>query len=156
MLFARDPAAYQAWLAQQADPSRAVDAVTGVRLASPEGRRAAEIGAWRPPENDAVLARQEADRQAAARLAARQARRTAMGWPAAWGDEMPKPWQINPAVWDSIGKTGRDLTLGFAEAEGWQGADFERLLNAARPQGIRPQQVAVQYAAPRAVRGPWG
>lgn len=60
-----------------------------------------------------------------------------------------KPWQVNPAVWDSMGDTGRQLSLGFLEKAGWDPNDYQRQINATRPMGQAPRSVQTQYAQPR-------
>ncbi len=51
---------------------------------------------------------------------------------------IPLPYQINPAVWDSLGPVGQQLALSAAEAAGWDKNEYLRQINAARPQGTAP------------------
>ena len=59
------------------------------------------------------------------------------------------PWQVNPMVWDSLGSTGQQLSLGFLEKAGWDPNDWVRQLNQSRPIGQAPRSVQTQYAQPR-------
>lgn len=62
---------------------------------------------------------------------------------------VPLPYQINPAVWDSMGSVGQALTLAAAEAAGWDKNEYERQINAARPQGTAPPTSSTTFAGPR-------
>jgi hypothetical protein len=85
-----------------------------------------------------------------------------------WGDEMryqgpqpsgggqpstlpqvPLPHQVNPAVWDSLSRTGRGLALGAAGAGGWDTQDYEDTINQTRPRGYARQASQYGYRAPR-------
>lgn len=76
-------------------------------------------------------------------------------WP--WGKQptapmerrVQNPWQINPLVWDSLGKTGQELSLSFAEDDGWDANDYQRQIDATRPIGQAPRSVQTQYQQPR-------
>lgn len=61
------------------------------------------------------------------------------------------PWQIDPARYDAIGPIGQGLTRGLAMAQGWDADDFERQLNATRPQGSAARSTRTTYADPTAV-----
>jgi hypothetical protein len=61
----------------------------------------------------------------------------------------PNPWQVNPAVWDSMGETGQQLALSFAEDEGWDANDYQRQINATRPQGRAPRASSFGFTQPR-------
>lgn len=60
-----------------------------------------------------------------------------------------RPWQVNPAVWDSLGTMGQQLALSFAEDEGWDAGDYVSQINATRPLGTAPRSVTTQYQQPR-------
>lgn len=60
----------------------------------------------------------------------------------------PRPWQVNPGVWDSLGGIGQQLALGAAEAEGYDADDYERQINAARPRGRVARQTRTMYRPP--------
>jgi hypothetical protein len=61
----------------------------------------------------------------------------------------PNPWQVNPAVWDSMGETGQQLALSFAEDEGWDANDYQRQINATRPQGRAPRSTSLGFSQPQ-------
>lgn len=63
------------------------------------------------------------------------------------------PWQINPIVWDSMGKLGQDLALSFAEDAGWDASDYVRQHMASRPQGQAQRNVATLFQQPRGIYG---
>lgn len=59
---------------------------------------------------------------------------------------VPNPHRINPAVWDSMNRSGQAAVLnaanrGYSESGAWNTDDFLRQLNAARPQGRAPGRV---------------
>jgi hypothetical protein len=59
------------------------------------------------------------------------------------------PHQIDPARWDAMGQIGRDLTKNLAETNyGYDATDFERQVNATRPQGTAPRRTTYRRAAP--------
>lgn len=62
--------------------------------------------------------------------------------------KVPNPWQVNPAVWDSLGNMGQQLALGFAEDEGWDAGDYQSQINATRPMGQAPQSVRTMFQQP--------
>lgn len=69
------------------------------------------------------------------------------------GTMIPRPHQINPAVWDSLSDTARELVRGSAEAgmteSGYFTAeDFENQINQTRPMGTAPRQTRTAYQAP--------
>jgi hypothetical protein len=61
---------------------------------------------------------------------------------------IPLPYQINPAVWDSMGPTGQSLALAAAEAAGWDKNEYLRQINAARPQGTAPGASSTAFRTP--------
>jgi hypothetical protein len=70
--------------------------------------------------------------------------------------QVPLPHQINPAVWDRMGQSARDLALGMAEsgntsAGSYTPEDYERLINASRPQGQASRVTRSQFASPMGV-----
>ena len=62
---------------------------------------------------------------------------------------VPRPYHVNPMVWDSMGNVGQQLALGAAEQEGYDPDDWMRQLNESRPQGQAPRRVQTSYAQPR-------
>jgi hypothetical protein len=63
--------------------------------------------------------------------------------------QVPLPHQVNPAVWDSLSRTGRGLALGAAGAGGWDTQDYEDTINQTRPRGYARQASQYGYRAPR-------
>src|SRR5690606_5434919 len=66
---------------------------------------------------------------------------------------VPRPDQINPMVWDSLGPVAQQLILSAASAgKTPQGAydpqDFLRILNAARPKGTASGTTQMRFATP--------
>lgn len=61
----------------------------------------------------------------------------------------PNPWQINPGVWDSMGRVGQEMALGLAESEGWDAGDYVRQHMNSRPVGTAPRMTRMNYAQPR-------
>lgn len=57
----------------------------------------------------------------------------------------PRPYQINPAVYDTLGATGQSLLRSLAEDEGWDWNDYLGQINAQRPQGIAPAMSIYEY-----------
>jgi hypothetical protein len=67
--------------------------------------------------------------------------------------QVPLPHQINPSVWDSMAPAARELALGMAEggytsAGSYTPEDYERIINATRPQGTASRVTRSQFAAP--------
>jgi len=67
--------------------------------------------------------------------------------------QVPLPHQINPAVWDRMGQSARDLALGMAQSGNTSAGvytpeDYERIINATRPVGTAARVTRSQYAAP--------
>lgn len=62
--------------------------------------------------------------------------------------QIPLPYQINPAVWDSMGQTGQQMVLSMAEAQGWNADDFLRQIEQARPLGTARPSTVYGYQAP--------
>lgn len=73
----------------------------------------------------------------------------AAGWKNPQPNQVPLPYQINPAVWDSLGGVGQALALSAAEAAGWDKNEYLRQINAARPQGTAPAASSTTFASPR-------
>lgn len=66
---------------------------------------------------------------------------------------VPLPHQINPAVWDSLSPTAKQMILaaakrGHTESGVWTPEDFMSQLNAARPRGTVPRSVRMNWANP--------
>jgi hypothetical protein len=66
--------------------------------------------------------------------------------------QSPNPWQINPAVWDSMSGTAKQMILSSAEqgntpAGAWNATDFLSQLEAARPQGTAPRRVSTNWGS---------
>lgn len=66
---------------------------------------------------------------------------------------VPRPYHVNPMVWDSLGNVGQQLALGAAEQQGYDANDWLRQLNESRPQGQAPRRVRTQYAPSRGFGG---
>lgn len=65
----------------------------------------------------------------------------------------PRPNQVNPALWDALSPSGRQLALGLAEDSGYDATDYEQIINNTRPVGQAPRTATVGYGAPRGVGG---
>lgn len=65
----------------------------------------------------------------------------------------PRPNQVNPALWDALSPSGRQLALGLAEDTGYDATDYEQIINNTRPVGQAPRTATVGYGAPRGVGG---
>jgi hypothetical protein len=70
--------------------------------------------------------------------------------------QVPLPHQINPAVWDSMSNTAKQMILASAEegntpSGAWDATDFMAQLNAARPQGVAPRRTAVSWGSPQSM-----
>ncbi|MDA8219835.1 MAG: hypothetical protein M0Z94_19725 [Dehalococcoidales bacterium] len=64
--------------------------------------------------------------------------------------QLPQPFQINPAVWDALGPVGQQMMLSAAEAAGYDPNEFLAQLNAARPVGKAARSTQYTFAAPQA------
>ena len=67
--------------------------------------------------------------------------------------QVPLPHQINPAVWDSLPETAKQVILGSVMAGntpsgGWDPNDWLAQLNSRRPGGVAPSKVAYNFAKP--------
>ncbi len=74
------------------------------------------------------------------------------------GRNVPLPFQTNPAVWDSLSGTAKEVVYGAlkaGQAEGgyWDPQDWLNQLNAQRPQGSAPRTTRTNWAAPQGVFG---
>ncbi len=63
---------------------------------------------------------------------------------------IPLPHQINPAVWDSMSDTQKQLILAAAKAGRtpsgyWEPSDYVRQIEAARPKGYAPRQTTIDW-----------
>jgi hypothetical protein len=66
----------------------------------------------------------------------------------------PLPYQINPAVWDSLNDTAKKMILSSAEAGktpsgAWSADDYLNQMEAARPKGTAPRQVSFNWGSPK-------
>lgn len=66
---------------------------------------------------------------------------------------VPLPHQVNPAAWDSMSESARQLALGLAEGGMTERGvytpeDYERLLNASRPVGSAARITKQQFQSP--------
>ena len=73
----------------------------------------------------------------------------------AQGNVAPLPYQINPAVWDSLSDTAKVMILSSAEAGNtpsgaWSADDYLRQLEAARPKGTVPTSLSYNWATQNA------
>ena len=73
----------------------------------------------------------------------------------AQGNVAPLPYQINPAVWDSLSDTAKQMILASAEAGktpsgAWSADDYLRQLEAARPKGTAPTSLSYNWATQNA------
>jgi len=71
------------------------------------------------------------------------------------GNVAPLPYQINPAVWDSLSDTAKVMILSSAEAGNtpsgaWSADDYLRQLEAARPKGTVPTSLSYNWATQNA------
>lgn len=67
---------------------------------------------------------------------------------------VPTPQSINPANWDALSQSGRDLLLGLAadpQAGGYDANDYQATINASRPMGQAPTGTRSRFASPTAV-----
>jgi hypothetical protein len=69
---------------------------------------------------------------------------------AAQQSTVPNPYQVNPAVWDSLSGTAKTIMLAAAEAGktpsgAWSAEDWLNQLNASRPKGYAPKDVGVNW-----------
>ena len=73
--------------------------------------------------------------------------------PASSEIQAPLPYQINPAVWDSLSPTAQQMIMASVErgntpSGAWDPADYLRQLNASRPIGQAPRRVNFNFAQP--------
>lgn len=69
-------------------------------------------------------------------------------------NRVPTPQSINPANWDALSQSGRDLLLGLAEDPqygGYDAADYQATINASRPMGQAPTGTRSRFANPTSV-----
>jgi hypothetical protein len=79
---------------------------------------------------------------------------TGTGDTAGQAGQVPLPHQINPAVWDSLSNTAKQMILASAEegntpSGAWDATDFMAQLNAARPQGAAPRRTTFNWGSPQ-------
>lgn len=67
--------------------------------------------------------------------------------------QVPYPWQVNPARYNELSTVGRGLLQGAAGQQGWDWGDYQEKMRAAAPQGNPVGQVNYGFARPRGV---WG
>ena len=70
--------------------------------------------------------------------------------------QVPLPHQINPAVWDSLSQTAKQMILASAEegntpSGAWDATDFLSQLNAARPVGQAPKRTQFNWGNPQSL-----
>lgn len=58
------------------------------------------------------------------------------------------PYQVNPAVWDSLSPDTQLFVQSALKSKGWDPNEWLKQLNAARPQGTAPRQNPMTYSAP--------
>lgn len=71
---------------------------------------------------------------------------------------VPLPHHINPAVWDSMSPTAKQMILSAAESGhtssgAWDPTDFLTQMQAARPQGVAPRRTSMSWGAPQGMFG---
>ena len=69
----------------------------------------------------------------------------------------PLPYQINPAVWDSLSSTAKQMILAAAGAGrtpsgAWDETDYLNQFNASRPMGTAPKTTQYNWGAPQGYR----
>lgn len=134
------PATFQPTFAQGRTP---------LQLAQARGLTPAQMAYWVDQMGDFQRTRGRAPDEGEVEQLIATARTRAVAPNQAAQKQVAKPWQVNPAVWDSLGNMGQQLALSFAEDEGWDAGDYQAQINATRPQGYAPKSVTTQYAQPR-------
>jgi hypothetical protein len=137
-------------VAPQAVQSAPITPVLPIPSPSPTAQPSQSSG-WGPPAPAPAPTPAPPPAPAAAPTDPTAAQKTPATIPTAWQNAVqpiPLPYQINPAVWDSMGSVGQQLALSAAEAAGWDKDEYLRQINAARPQGTAPGASSTTFRTP--------